>query len=245
MAQTIRRIISGLLVAFALIAFWGTPDWLPFDLDGALNAAISTDVWIVNHAALPGFFILFAAIGLVLVVPDLWRGAAWTAAKIAGKGPLTTLFDQVLPVCREETLLSTGQYAVFFRLLVVNDTEILKRAVNARLAEVTRQSDNFRQITHVLLGWMTHSWPPITQFDIPAKGQEILDCFYITDNGEIWPPFHNWPNSFPADMFAEPGNYLFKILIDADEDDPIELRLRLQWTGDWKTASVASLWPRK
>lgn len=239
MVQTIRGIISGLLVAFALIAFWGLPGWLPFNLDGVMNAAVSADVWVINHAALPGFFLLFAAVGIVLIVPDLRRGVAWATGKMAGKGALTAIFDQSRPACRDETLLSTGQYAVFFRLLVVNDSGPLKSAVNARLAEVTRQSDNFRQITHVLLGWMTHTWPPVTQFDIPAKGQEILDCFYITDNGEIWPPFHNWPNSFRPDTFSEYGNYLLKILIDVDAEDAIEVNLRLHWTGDWKTASVA------
>jgi hypothetical protein len=233
-ARAIRGICSVLILALAVIAFWGPTDWLPFDLSGA---AISADIWIVNNASLPGFFLLFAVAGIVLVLPDLWRAAVWVMGKLTGAGPLTAAFDQTRQECRQETMFNTGQRAVFFRVLVENNTRHPKRAVNGRLAEVIRESDNYKQITHVLIGSVTNSSPPVTQFELSAQGREILDCFYITAEGEIGPPLHNWPYGFPADMFAEAGNYLFKIVINSDTDD-CDVLLRLEWTGNWKTASV-------
>jgi len=74
MVRWITRGLSALAFLAAATAYFGI---FPADVVGAMDWAISAEVWILNHAAFPGLFMLCAAIGLGLMVPDIWKGVVW------------------------------------------------------------------------------------------------------------------------------------------------------------------------
>lgn len=70
MANMVRRFIAAAVFVLAAAAYFGV---FPFDIVATMSWAISADEWIINNAALPGFFLLFSAVGLGLMVPDVWN----------------------------------------------------------------------------------------------------------------------------------------------------------------------------
>lgn len=70
MSRRIRQAFACLFLLVALGAYLGGRGKSGASV--AMDWVMSLDEWVINHAAFPGFFLLFIVAGAALLVPDLW-----------------------------------------------------------------------------------------------------------------------------------------------------------------------------
>lgn len=79
--------------------------------------------------------------------------------------------------------------------------------------------------------------------DIRDKVPEYIDLFCITEknNVSIYPPHRPFPISIqPFTLFSGPGEYLFHVVVSAEDSSSSEIDVVLNWTGDWHTAQACA-----
>jgi hypothetical protein len=151
-------------------------------------------------------------------------------------------FDETDQRCRTETRFNGALDAVFFRLVIMNNTGLLQRSCRGHGREVQRgdgiSATVYRE--NVQLTWATFSYPLPTTLDLIDGEEHNLDVFFIAADGTIGFATPNFvrPGNFPPDFFRLHGLYTFSVTVASNDSPARIVRLILDWRGDWKTAHV-------
>lgn len=86
-------------------------------------------------------------------------------------------------------------------------------------------------------------WPNIpsaaASVDIVHGVSRYIEICAIKENNQVTVTTEGW--AWPIDamhMFHDPGEYLFKVTIEARDTVAVPITAKLNWTGDWRTAEL-------
>jgi hypothetical protein len=151
-------------------------------------------------------------------------------------------FDETDQRCRTETKFNGVLDAVFFRLVITNNSGLLQRACRGFGREVRRGDGSLAMINrqNVQLTWATFSDPLPTMIDLTNGEEQNLDVFFIAADGTIGFATPNFvrPGSWPTDFFSLHEPYTFTVAVASNDSAARIVRLILDWGGDWKNAHV-------
>jgi hypothetical protein len=149
-------------------------------------------------------------------------------------------FDDTDKRCRAETKFNGVLDAVFFRLVITNNTGMLQHACRGFGREVQRGDGSQIIRDNLQLTWATFSYPLPTMLDLTSGEEHNLDVFFIAADGAIGFATPNFvrPASWPADLFSVNGHYTFSVTVASNNSPARTVRLILDWRGDWRNAHV-------
>jgi hypothetical protein len=149
-------------------------------------------------------------------------------------------FDETDSRCRTETKFNGVVDAVFFRVVITNNTGMLQRSCRGFGREVQRENGSSAIRDNVQLTWATFSYPLPTMLDLTSGEEHNLDVFFIAADGTIGFATPNFvrPGSFPHDFFSAHGLYTFSVTVASNNSPARTVRLILDWRGDWRNARV-------
>ena len=171
-------------------------------------------------------------------------GTLWILRLFPGsrRSSLIVEFDEGIPGCRVETQFQ-GQRAIFYRAKVTN---FRRRpvAVTANLIGIKKKNMNgeFTSTTYVdslPLVWSLEGSDHEVAGQLATEIPKYLDILFTTENNSIHMATKNvlWPNSAKG-LFDSPGVFLLEIAFSGPGIKE-RLMLLLQWTGDWRTTTLA------
>jgi hypothetical protein len=139
--------------------------------------------------------------------------------------------------CKRVVKFTDGHKGISFRVRVYSDVNIESRGLLAEIRNVkTGQS-----IKSVEVQWATLGVDgPFTRL-VPTVEQYLNVCV-INDLNKlsIAPVKDAWPADM-GDIFDPVSEYIFRVIVDSRNDAPSSITLKLDWTGDWKTAEVVNI----
>jgi len=172
----VRRAISVLVFAVSLMAFLGIPVPLPFDVKTVVDLAIDADLWIINHSAYPGLFLVVLVLAALLMLPDLWRGFGYLREKISGRPRLRVTgphLHQHYPTIKQ------------WRMLVENLGRTVARNVRMQLTAISPRPR--------YAGWGADYPYPVRR--VTAPGLEHSPCNVSPSGAEHFEVLSGWLNA--------------------------------------------------
>jgi hypothetical protein len=94
------------------------------------------------------------------------------------------------------------------------------------------------QLGPVKLFWIDISGEKMSA-DLAQKVPRYLQICEIVDSNGMATESRLWP--LGEENIFRPGEYIFEIVFNADGIQSTEYKLKLNWTGNWKTAEISSL----
>jgi hypothetical protein len=149
----------------------------------------------------------------------------------------SAIYDRSFPSCDAIPQFVGGSHSRCIRLKV----ELVK-GTHLAGCEAWLSIDRFPNVAPVRLFWAEGKGPMTV--DLAQKIPRYVQVFRITDSNQIVPATEGegWPidsQNFPL------GTYTFSIALKGhDEAETITETLRLEWTGNWRTAHVTDITPQ-
>jgi hypothetical protein len=174
----VRRSIAAFLIAVSLLAFLGIQVPLPLDMKAVMDLAIDVDLWIINHAAYPGLFLLFFILGTLFALPDLWHGVIYLRERISGRPRLAIGGPRLL---QDDRVIKCKQW----RMTVENHGGMVARNVRMLLTGIAPRPR--------YVGWAADYPYPVKR--VTAPGLEHSTCNVSPTGIEYFEVLSGWPNA--------------------------------------------------
>jgi hypothetical protein len=163
----------------------------------------------------------------------LWRRVVNLETRLKPK--IMVRYDASIPSCDATPLFSDGTHSRCIRLRVEN-----MGATRLYQCEGWLSIDKFPNVGPARLFWAEGNFP--SAVDLTQKIPRYVQIFRITDSNQIIPATEG--EMWPLDSLNKfsPGTYVFDIALKGQDDaETILRRLRLIWTGNWKTAQITDI----
>jgi hypothetical protein len=226
--------VNGLLGSL-LGLVWAT--FVPLDILSnhlGLNAIVTFVIYSLSaYVVLLTFNFFFIA--PLFVWKKEWQRRSHLEARLTSK--INVVYDPAIWECKRIVDFFDGHRGVSFRVQVLSQVRLHCRGLLIRLNSIKAQRDV--QITP--LSWATLGLEDqFKETELLPHIPQYLNVCEITDANELSVRYKSWPAG-EVNIFDEPDDFLFHVLIDMGDDTPSSIHLMLRWTGDWNTAEMVKL----
>jgi hypothetical protein len=247
----LRKPPPGLIVPFILL--WGFLWWV----FGDLASAVISDVAVRGLASWLGMgaaevTATISAIAFPIIVSAFliyWAFLVGCKEREANPSQLRIKFYEAVSGHKSETQFTGGTKAIFYRLLVRPPKGQVRSGCKGTLVDIMVPKDGTTLFSlwsaqRLPLTWATHTSPPVTSMDLQDDHGQFLDVFFTTELGifSVATPNFVQPNNLVSEKLWEtPGLYVFCVSVTEPHSAAQEVRLALDWTGDYRTSHVTRL----
>jgi hypothetical protein len=142
-------------------------------------------------------------------------------------------YDQSIQQCNDVVTFTDSSRSICFRLQIENIGITAIRNCEGWLTRVLQMPG----ISPVKLFWIGMPAERMTE-DLPQRVPRYLQICRVTDTNRVVMATERefWPLG-ETNIFR-PREYVFHITVNAEGIEAVEYQIRLDWTGNWKTATM-------